>query len=134
MIKKSFFIKRWRLKFSTNICMIGFESQFTYISKKMKSKDLQTAVKNKYENGDGPTKIYRDLGGVVSLRTIKSSIQMINNTGSINLSYSPGRTRTARTKANILKVKYRLDQKKRVSTRRLEDRRMCSYSRLYPLV
>ncbi len=114
--------------------MIGFESQFTYISKKMKSKDLQTAVKNKYENGDGPTKIYRDLGGVVSLRTIKSSIQMINNTGSINLSYSPGRTRTARTKANILKVKYRLDQKKRVSTRRLEDRRMCSYSRLYPLV
>ena len=37
----------------------------------MKSKDLQTAVKNKYENGDRLTKIYCDLGGVVLLRTIK---------------------------------------------------------------
>ena len=99
--------------------MIGLESYFTYISEKMKSKDLQTAVKNKYDNGDGPTKIYRDLGGVVSLRTIKSWIQMINHNGSINLSYSPGRPRTARTKANVLKVKHRLQQKKRVSTRRL---------------
>ena len=35
----------------------------------MKCKDLQLAVKNKYENGDGPTKIYRDLAGVASLRT-----------------------------------------------------------------
>ncbi|CAF1656687.1 unnamed protein product [Adineta ricciae] len=80
---------------------------------------MQTAVKNKYENGDGPTKIYRDLGGVVSLRAIKSWIQMINNIGSINLSHPPGRPRTFRTKANILKVKRRLAQKKRVSTRLL---------------
>jgi hypothetical protein len=28
-------------------------------------------VKTKYENGDGPTKIYRDVAGVVSLQTIK---------------------------------------------------------------
>jgi len=40
----------------------------------MKSKDMKTAVKNKYENGDDPAKNYRDLGGVVSLRTVKSWI------------------------------------------------------------
>ena len=51
----------------------------------MKSKDLQKAVKIKYENGDGPAKIHRDLGGVVSKRTIKLWIKMINNTGSIEL-------------------------------------------------
>jgi len=44
---------------------------------------------------------------------------MLNKTGSINLSHSPGRPRTVRTKANISKVKCRLAQKKRVSTRRL---------------
>jgi transposase len=69
----------------------------------MKSKDIQKAVKNKYENGDGPTKIYRNLGGIVSLRTIKLWIQMIKNTGSIKLLSPPGRPRTVRTKANISK-------------------------------
>jgi hypothetical protein len=54
--------------------MIGLESHFQCISEKMKSKDMQTAVKNKYENGNGPTNIYRDLGSVVLLRTIKSWI------------------------------------------------------------
>ena len=85
----------------------------------MKSKDLQTAVKNKYENSDAPTKVYRDLGGVVSLRTIKLWVQMLNKTGSIDLSHSPRRPRTVRTKANISKLKYRLSHKKTVSTRRL---------------
>jgi hypothetical protein len=37
----------------------------------MKSKDIQKVVKTKYETDDGPTKIYRDLAGVVSLQTIK---------------------------------------------------------------
>ena len=36
----------------------------------MKNKDLPAAVKNKHENGDGPANIYRDLGGVISKRTI----------------------------------------------------------------
>ena len=44
---------------------------------------------------------------------------MINNTGSIELSHSSGHLRTARTKANITKVKRRLNHNKRVSTRRL---------------
>ncbi|CAF1212118.1 unnamed protein product [Rotaria magnacalcarata] len=83
----------------------------------MKSKDMQKVVKTKFENSDGPTKIYRDLAGVVSLQTIKSWIKKVRNTGSIELSSPPGRPRTTRTKANILKAKQRLDQK-RVSTRR----------------
>ncbi|CAF4693314.1 unnamed protein product, partial [Rotaria socialis] len=69
----------------------------------MKSKDLQLAVKKKYENGDGSTKIYRDLAGVVSLRTIKLWVKMLNETGSIDLSHSPGHPRT----------------KKQISSRRL---------------
>ena len=44
---------------------------------------------------------------------------MINNTGSIELSHSSGRLRTARTKANISKAKWHLNHNKRVSTRRL---------------
>ncbi|CAF1369238.1 unnamed protein product [Rotaria sp. Silwood1] len=85
----------------------------------MKSKDIQKVVKIKYENGDGPAKIYRDLAGVVSLPTIKLWIKMINKTGSILLSSPPGCPRTVRTKAAIVKVKNRLNQKKRVSTRKL---------------
>ncbi|CAF2081616.1 unnamed protein product [Rotaria magnacalcarata] len=85
----------------------------------MKSKDLQAAVKNKYENGDGQAKICPDLGGVVSKRTINLWIKLIKDTGSINLSYSTGHPRTVRTKANIIQVKWRAQQKKRVSTRRL---------------
>ena len=42
---------------------------------------------------------------------------MISNTGSINLSSPPGCPQTARTNANILTAKNRLDQK-RISTRR----------------
>ncbi|CAM4837760.1 unnamed protein product [Rotaria magnacalcarata] len=44
---------------------------------------------------------------------------MLNQTGSIDLSHFPGRPRTVRTKANISKVKYRLAQKKQISSRRL---------------
>ncbi len=84
----------------------------------MKSKDLQKVVKNKYENGDGPAKIHHDLCGVVSKQAINLWVKMINDTSSIELSHSSGRPRTARTKANISKAKWRLDQNKRVSTRR----------------
>ena len=85
----------------------------------MKSKDLQTAVKHKFENGDGPAKIFRDLGGVFSKRTIPLWIKMIKGTGSVNLLKPPGRPRTIRTKTNIKKAKLRLAQKKRTSTREL---------------
>ena len=52
----------------------------------MKSKGIENVVKPKYENGDGPTKIYHDLAGLISLQTIKRWIEMLNNTGSIDLS------------------------------------------------
>ena len=44
---------------------------------------------------------------------------MINNMGSINLSSSPGCSRTAHTKANVLTTKQQCLDQKRVSTSRL---------------
>ena len=61
----------------------------------MKSKDVQKAVKTKYENEDGPAKIHRDLGGVVSKRT--------TTTGSIELAHFSDHLRIV---ANISKVKW----------------------------
>ena len=85
----------------------------------MKSRDIQKVVKTKYENGNSPAKIYRDLAGAVSLSTIKLWIKMINTIGSIILLYFPGCLRTVRTKATIVKIKSRVTQKRRVSTRKL---------------
>ena len=82
----------------------------------MKSKDIQKVVKTKYENGDSPTKIYRDLTAAISLPTIKLWIKVMNTTGSIALSSPSDCPRTVRTKATIVKVKSRLNQKKRMST------------------
>ena len=53
------------------------------------------------------------------LPAIKLWIKMINTTGSITLSSLPHCPRTIRTKAAIVKVKNRLNQKKRVSTQKL---------------
>ena len=99
--------------------MAGTKKCLTFISKNVKSKDIQNVVKIKYENGDGSAKIYRDLAGAVSLTTIKLWIKMINTTSSIILSSPPSCSRTVRTRAAIVKVKNRLNQKKRVSTRKL---------------
>jgi transposase len=67
----------------------------------MKSKDLQNIVLSKYENGDTPTKICRDLNGGVSLATIKRWCQMIRRTGTIELSGIHSGPRLVRTKQNI---------------------------------
>ncbi|CAF2148691.1 unnamed protein product, partial [Rotaria magnacalcarata] len=83
----------------------------------MKSKDMQK----------------RDLAGVVSLQTIKLWIKKVRNTGSIELSSPPGRPRTARTTASILKAKQRLDQK-RVSTRRLAAKMNISKSSIHRIL
>ena len=85
----------------------------------MKSKDIQKVVKTKYENGNGPAKIHLHLSGAVTLFTTKLWIKMINTTRSIRLSSSPGCPHKVRTKAVTVKVKNRLNQKKRVSTRKL---------------
>ena len=85
----------------------------------MKSKDLQKVVLSKYEKGDTPTQIYRDLNGGIGLRTVERWCQMIRRSGSITLSKPPGCPRLVRTKHNIQKVKHRLRRKKKVSTRKI---------------
>ena len=84
----------------------------------MKSKDFQNLVLSKYQNGDGPTKIFRDLNSSVSLRTIERWCKAVRDTGSINLSSPPGRQRIIRTKGNIQKIKHRLERRKSVSSRK----------------
>ena len=76
----------------------------------MKSKDLQQVVFRKYEDGDSPTKTFRDLNGSLGLATIKRWCKMIRKTGSIQLSTPPGGSRFARTSRTIQKVKHKLDQ------------------------
>ena len=49
----------------------------------MKSKDFQNLVLSKYQSGDGPTKIFRDLNGSVSLRVIERWCKAVRDTGSI---------------------------------------------------
>ncbi len=78
----------------------------------MKSKDLQKVVLSKYQKGDTPTQIYRDLNGGIGLRTVERWCQMIRRSGSITLSKPPGCPRLIRTKDNIQKVKHRLRRKK----------------------
>lgn len=83
----------------------------------MKSKDLQKVVALKHQNGDYPTKVFRDLNGVISLATIKRWYKMIEETGSIDLSLPPGPPRTARTDVNIKKVKQKLQRQKLSTTK-----------------
>ena len=87
--------------------------------KTMKSKDLQSIVLSKYQKGDTPTKICRDLNGGVSLATVKRWCQMIRRTGRIELTGTHGGPRLVRTKENIQKVKNRLRRKNRISARKL---------------
>ena len=85
----------------------------------MKSKDRQTLVLSKYQNGDGPTQIFQDLCGTISLSTIERWCRSLRETGGITLFKSTGRPRTIRTKESIQKVKNQLKQRKTVSSRKL---------------
>ena len=80
----------------------------------MKSEDIQKLVLSKYQKGESPTKIFEDLNGFVSIWTVRRWCKMVNETGSINLSYSTGRPRIIRTKGMIQKVKNRMNRKKQV--------------------
>ena len=79
----------------------------------MNSKDLQKLVLSKYEKCEGPSEIFRHLDGALCLRTVKRWCKMIRETSSIELSTSPCRSRTIRTKESIKKVKHRLNPKKK---------------------
>ena len=69
----------------------------------MISEDLQKVVAVKYQSGDYPTKIFRDLNGTLGLTTIKRCCKMIDETGVLNLTSPPGPPRTVRTKDAIKK-------------------------------
>ena len=81
----------------------------------MKSKDFQDLLLSKYQNSDGPTKIFRDLNGAFSLRTIKRWCKAVRDTDSINLSSLPGHQKTVPAKRAIQKIKHRLERRKPVS-------------------
>ena len=70
------------------------------------------------KNDDGPTKIFPDFNGLVSLWTIERWCKAARVTGSVNLSSPPDRPRTIRTKGPIQKINHRLERRKPVSSRK----------------
>ena len=84
----------------------------------MKSKHFQNLVLSKYQNGDEPTKSFRDFTSFVSLRLIERWCKAVRVTVSINLSSPPDRHRTIRTKGPIQKIKHRLERRKPVSSQK----------------
>ena len=85
----------------------------------MKSKDLQKLILSKYDNGDGTTKIFRDLNSAISLSTIERWCRRIREVGTIDLVNPRGCSRTIWTKAAIQKIKRRLNRRKSLSSRKL---------------
>ena len=85
----------------------------------MKSKDLQKLVLSKYEAGQTPKKIFQDLNGAVSYRTVKRWCKMIRKTGALDLSKLSGCHRTVRTKTLIQKIKRESKGSKRIFCRKL---------------
>ena len=87
----------------------------------MKSTDLQNIVISKRQNGDGSTKIFRNLSGGLCLKTVKRCCKMIDQTGTVSTSRSPGCPRIKRTSVTIEKVKNRLNGGGRLSARKLSN-------------
>ena len=85
----------------------------------MNSLSLREIVKCKHQNGDSVSKIFNDLSGVISLSTIKRWVKMHDETVAIKLGKSPSRTLIARTKANILKVKQRINREKKSPNKKI---------------
>jgi hypothetical protein len=71
----------------------------------MKNKDLQRVVFSKYQDGDRPTKTYRDLNRAIGLSAIERWCKSIREHGSVKLTSPPDRPRTIRTKGAIKKIK-----------------------------
>ena len=100
----------------------------------MKSKDLQKLVFSKYEAGQTPKKIFEDLNGAMSYRTVKRWCKMIRETDAIDLSNPSARHRTVRTKANIQKIKRKSKCGKRSSCRKLAVEMDISFSSAYRIL
>ena len=69
----------------------------------MKSKHLQKLVLSKYEAEQTPKKVFEDLNGMVSYRTVKQWYKMTQETGTIDLSKLSACHRTVCKKAPIKK-------------------------------
>ena len=100
----------------------------------MQSKDLQKLVLSKYEEEQIPKKIFEDLNGTVSYRTVKRWCKMIRETGAIDLSKPSGCYRTVRTKAAIHKIKRKSKGGKRISCRKLSLEMDMSFSSAYRIL
>ena len=94
----------------------------------MKSKDLRKLLLSKYGAGQAPKKIFEELNGAVSHRTVKQWCKMIWETGAIDLSKPFGCHRTVLTKAAIQKIKRKSTGGKRISCRRLAFEMDMSFS------
>ena len=88
----------------------------------MKSKDLEKIFFAKRQDGDGSTKICRDLSGGFGLETIKRWCKMRGQTGSINIDHPRGCSRIVRTSSIIDTVKNQMKGRRRISTRRLSKK------------
>ena len=100
----------------------------------MKSKDLQKLVLYKYEAEQTPKKVFEDLNGAVSYRTVKRWCKMIRKDDAIDLSKSFGCHRTVRAKANIQKIKRKSKSGKRISWRKLALEMDMSFSSAYRIL
>ena len=100
----------------------------------MKSKDLQKLLLSKYEAGQTPKKVFEDLNGVMSCRTVKQWCKMIRETGAIDLSKPFGCYTTVRTKAAIQKTKRKSKGGKRISCRKLALEMDMSFSSAYRIL
>ena len=89
-----------------------FERYFKIKFSKIEGEDLQKLILSKYEKGEPSTKIFEDLNGYVSSRTIRRWCKMVRETGTINLFHSLVHPRIIRTKGMIQKVKKRTKRKK----------------------
>ena len=85
----------------------------------MKSKDLQKLVLSKSEARQTSKKIFEDLNGAMSYRTVKRWCKLIQETGAIDLSKSSGCHRTVLKKAPIQNIKRKSKSSTRISCKNL---------------
>jgi transposase len=85
----------------------------------MKGEEVRNIVLSKLQKGEGPTKIFRDLNGQVSSRTIKRWSKSLRDDGALTMHYSSGRPRSARTPQAVGKAKRFLKSKAKKSIRKL---------------
>ena len=85
----------------------------------MKSRDMQLVVMAKAASGQTPRKIFEDLMGIVSVRTIERWVQSLRQHGDISHTTPPGRLRSALNKVNINKIKKAVQKSPKQSSRRM---------------